>query len=630
MGWREILHRLKDLLYVSVLRLRYKHPIFRLKTVYEIDQFQFRYDAGWLPEPQWDLSVFEELHSRFLEGSWTALGYLWKWESDTSWFLAPDTNNLWPKQFFASIPYREGNPYGDVRVIWEPARLQQLVAYALLIKYGSDHDEKTVACLMLKNQLMSWVKANPYLEGVHYVSAMECGLRLMAVCHAAELARESFVNDRAFWDSVTGITLGHASLIEQRLSLFSSAGNHTLAECAGLIYAGLLFPEHSTAKKWVTQGLSVFESELDRQILADGGGLEQAFWYHLFITDLAGLVNNLLHRHGLNSPLISEALSRAKNFISLFSTGHHDIPNIGDNDSGYALTPLMKISWQDRNTDDPIHIFPDSGYSRLQNGNHILIFDHGPLGMAPSFGHGHADALSIWLIVNGKEILRDSGTFTYTGNLAWRRYFRSTEAHNTVGLVGTSQAKMVSAFRWSAHYRAELAFHRMSDDGSHVFLAWHNGYEQHGFRHWRGIVYRPTEGMMVWDFLEPTSSRPTEPASTIHWHLAGECYLRKDVCVVQNGPGVRCYIRSVQTPVLYYGETSPPNGWHSRTYGQKVPAYTLNIEGCGISKEGVSTLFSFQSADFLDAQCYEESLKELQSQLHKWSSWPGSRAHQPA
>ena len=31
----------------------------------------------------------------------------------------------------------------------------------------------------------------------------------------------------------------HACFIAQRLSLYSSAGNHTVAECAGLVYAGV-------------------------------------------------------------------------------------------------------------------------------------------------------------------------------------------------------------------------------------------------------------------------------------------------------------------------------------------------------------------------------------------------------
>ena len=33
--------------------------------------------------------------------------------------------------FFGFISYRQKNPFGDARVIWEPSRLQQLITLAL-------------------------------------------------------------------------------------------------------------------------------------------------------------------------------------------------------------------------------------------------------------------------------------------------------------------------------------------------------------------------------------------------------------------------------------------------------------------------------------------------------------------
>ena len=78
-----------------------------------------------------------------------------------------------------------------------------------------------------------------------------------------------------------------------------------------------------------------------------------------------------------------------------------------------------------------------------------------------------------------------------------------------------------------------------------------------------------------------------------------------------------CYIQSAQASRLYYGEISPRIGWHSRTYGKKFAAYTLNIEGKGISDKGVTTLFSFNSAEYLDISNYKLGLDEIQGQLRK-------------
>src|SRR5262249_62005662 len=79
----------------------------------------------------------------------------------------------------------------------------------------------------------------------------------------------------------------------------------------------------------------------------------------------------------------------------------------------------------------------------------VVVIDHGPLGMAPGYGHGHADALSLSACVRGEGLLIDPGTYGYNLGEKWRRYFRSTRAHNTVTVDGLDQALQVGTFLWS-------------------------------------------------------------------------------------------------------------------------------------------------------------------------------------
>ncbi len=48
----------------------------------------------------------------------------------------------------------------------------------------------------------------------------------------------------------------------------------------------------------MTVGLRTLRQEAARQILPDGGGIERATWYHLFVLDLIGLVERLLDFQG--------------------------------------------------------------------------------------------------------------------------------------------------------------------------------------------------------------------------------------------------------------------------------------------------------------------------------------------
>ena len=120
--------------------------------------------------------------------------------------------------------------------------------------------------------------------------------------------------------------------------------------------------------------------------------------------------------------------------------------------------------------------FPESGYTVIRGGNGlVLTFDHGPLGMAPLYNHGHADALSMTISVAGEQILVDPGTYRYNGVPEWRRYFKGTKVHNTVMIDGQDQAVLESSFIWSHPYKASLI--RVSNDGGNPYIdAIHDGY----------------------------------------------------------------------------------------------------------------------------------------------------------
>ena len=76
--------------------------------------------------------------------------------------------------------------------------------------------------------------------------------------------------------------------------------------------------------------------------------------------------------------------------------------------------------------------------------------DGGPHGFLSIAAHAHADALSVEVRYGGVDILADPGTYCYHGEPAWRSYFRSTIAHNTVELGGRSQSSDGGPFMWAA------------------------------------------------------------------------------------------------------------------------------------------------------------------------------------
>lgn len=533
-------------------------------------------ESSRLPDLPWRFEPTAAETETWRQGGWPALGFDWRWQDEPDiWRRAPDTGRNWPDSFFGGISYRAGNPHGDIRVAWEPARLQQLVALALLAKRDGGAD--TVA--LLESQLRSWVACNPPYLGIHYISAMECALRLIAACHALDMVRNRLIRPEETWRALLDLVHSHAPLIERRLSLYSSSGNHTVAECAGLLYAGALFREHPRAARWRKRGTDILAREAARQVLEDGGGIERAFEYHRFVIDLLGLCERLLTHAGEETPkAISDALARGRRFLAAVTLPDGEVMPVGDGDGGYALSRHLRLNGPDAVTEEPVVHFRQSGYSvlRAEGGRATLaLFDHGPHGMPPSYGHAHADALSLLLYRNGEPILIDPGTFTYTGAAEWRRYFRSTAAHNTVTVDGRDQAAQETAFQWSDPLPCRLINADVAQ-GVVRMLGYVGSGDPGRYRHMRGVAYRPDEWIFVWDLIDGASMLQLAQ----HWHcgVAPRPTALSSILELQGQRGkvlLRTRGGGGGLPEIVSGLEGPPLGWRSPIYGRKEPCAVI-------------------------------------------------------
>jgi len=582
MGPAELVHRVREQCRLAMLRAAYHLGLTaggRVRGAGRRDPRSLSFctaDTPQLPDLPWSFEPDEAGRTALLEGRVHALGCSWVWRPDHQvWYEAPDTGRQWPRGFFAAIPYRPGNPFGDIRVAWEPARLQHLVALALLARDSRD-GVRDRAVRLIEAQLCSWVTANPALTGIHYISVMECALRLMAVCHALDMIRPWLRDPEGVWQALLELVESHAGLIAARWSAHSSRGNHTIAEAAGLVYAGTLFPELPRAGGWVELGLRLMGTSASDQILPDGGGREQTVWYHWFIADLYGLVARLLeHRRLPVPPELGRAHEQATSFLNEFAGTARDLPRIGDGDQGYALSPFLRISARAGGRAAGLTSFPQSGYSIIRSAAGEparLILDHGSLGLPSSFGHGHADALSVIFSLGGREILVDPGTYTYGGDPRWRAYFRGTRAHNTVTVDGLDQAVQEGAFLWSRPYRAHLHRQAVEADGTVTLLAGHDGYlARAGVLHWRGVRYQPPGQWVIWDRLTGAGEHELE----LHWHIAGPVAPEGEGFIVSvGGRRLRLHVAG-GTAALHRGEIDPLLGWQAPAYGVLEAITTL-------------------------------------------------------
>lgn len=478
----------------------------------------------------------------------------------------------------------------DIRAAWEPARLQHVM---LLLAYlpGAESTERSERiCDFARDAVIRWLDDNPFLLGIHYISAMECGLRIPVFSHALKVLD---LSDRDF-ARIAGAIYLHAWLIARRLSIYSSLGNHTIAECTGLIFAGALFRMLPEGEGWLETGISLLRQELAHQILPDGGPAEQSLDYHRFVLDLYWLAVDFLSRNGLaDCRDMLPRLTAGEEFSAAFRDCCGNMPDIGDSDSGHAIAPGIFPARPETSAKEPgIFPFPASGYTVIRGNNGaVFTFDHGLLGLPPLYNHGHADALSITLSLEGEALLVDPGTYRYNGAPELRAYFKGTRAHNTVTIDGTDQAIQETGFVWGKPYRAAVGRHS-ERNGAFLVEAVHDGYARlrEPVRHKRTVYHFDGDRFLVLDSFWGEGEHLFE----LHYHLHPDAVATGEEGwwrIDRNGRRVFIQLAGDDGFIAIKGSTAPILGWFSPAYGIKRECTVLKYARTGLPREVVFATF---------------------------------------
>jgi len=565
----ELIYRAKEAVFVWQLKGLWERGVNPLR-VPVMDSS----DVEGLEMPSFSCEIDEDMVERILGGEVFGL--------NTESALLRDFEERHRHIFFARIKPTNRPP--DIRALWEPARLQHLSMLLARLAYGEQAKGRAHVSRFVKEALLEWIEKNPFLLGPHYMSAMECGLRVPVFFYALKCLDLTGQERRRILETI----YLHGWWISRRLSLYSSLGNHTIAEALGLIFAGAAYRQTQEGSYWLEKGCSLLESEACRQILKDGGPLEQSLGYHRFVLDLCWLAVDFIEKNDFHdcSDLIPR-LKQGEAFLRAFEDATGSVWAIGDSDDGWAVAPGVhpKRTKPDDHT-KRYEVFNKSGYTviRSKSGMH-LTFDHGPLGMAPLYNHGHADALSITLRKSGKALLVDPGTYRYNGEPEWRHYFKGTRAHNTVTVDGQDQAVQETGFIWSKPYKTRLTAVKEKNHDL-FFNAVHNGYARLKDPVWhrRGILFSGETSFFIKDHFSGKGVHGFE--LTYHLHPDAACYKEDDWWIIDNN-GARVFVRLLdeQDFVVRKAQRDPMLGWYSPAYGIKVESPVLQASVTGAADQ---------------------------------------------
>jgi len=221
--------------------------------------------------------------------------------------------------------------------------------------------------------------------------------------------------------------------------------NHYFEDLKALIIASYLFKDDKKLNGY----LKCFKIQCDEQILEDGVHYELSLMYHKLILEDVMRIGMLAKQPDFpKCNWITQLIQKMTDACYSLEKGIGRTPLFNDAGDNVAkiceqlcLAAEKQFGVKAELEDD----FAASGYYKLYDGNKVLIFDAGKIGVDYQPAHGHCDCLSFELSIDGKPLFVNSGTYEYQGDL--RKYFRKTCAHNTVEINGHEQSQCWDGFR---------------------------------------------------------------------------------------------------------------------------------------------------------------------------------------
>lgn len=558
---------------------------------------------------------------------------------DPDWWCDPKTGRRAPWGYAFDVPYRNEDAVGDIKQIWELSRHQYLTvlaaAYAVT---GHERYAERVA-----EHLRSWWAANPPLRGVHWISGIELGIRLLSWVWVRRLldgwpgAAALFEDNAAARNQIWH----HQRWLAAFPSRGSSANNHVIAEAAGQFAAACAFDWFPNSARWRTGALRSLERHLRANTFPSGLNRELATEYHGLVLEL-GLAA-LAEADAADVPVpasVRLVLLRMTDALAAVVDSRLRPPRQGDADDGHGLvvdgagtdrwasllatgdavfgrlawwpevtgtdvrTPLLAALLRPyakdgtgpaRPADRPAH-FADAGMTVLRGPGEIWCrCDGGPHGFLSIAAHAHADALSVEVRHDGVDVLADPGTFCYHGQPEWRQYFRSTLGHNTLRLDGEDQSGSGGPFLWTRHARTRVLSVDPSDEGVARWSAEHDGYQASAHRR-RVELTAESRELRVLDEVRVPHRSQVQLAFHLGPAIAADLVGDRAVLTWTRDGEARSAeldLPGQLTWRAHRGESDPPLGWYSAGFGRKEPATTLVGTGFADGTEGFTTVLRF-------------------------------------
>jgi hypothetical protein len=522
----------------------------------------------------------------------------------TAWAAGFQTATQWPNLFSAELLYKQRDDIGDARTNWELNRHYQ---FALLAKNYRTTGEKAYLDELIE-LFDDWNEKSPFLHGISWTSVMEVAIRINSwVFVCAFLGDMPDVPERLNQQLRIGIRV-MVAYVASHHSRYSSANNHLIVEAYALGLVGILSGDDVLRNK----AIQILTHEIEEQNYPDGVNKELSLHYQTFFMEAVGLLVRLMQKNDIVVPTSwIHMLVKMSRYVKDCMGEYGEVVEFGDNDEGKILDlcgtdinyyryvlQLMScilperydkmeqvqenIRWlynddeiqeaQSKKTYDSNQCitYYDGGNTilRSHDGKLLIGIDHAALGFGAIAAHGHADALSFRMFVNGCDLFTDPGTYIYHADLSSRNEFRKTCNHNTLTVNGKDQSEMLGAFLWGRKSQCRLLLSEIDTDHA-LISAEHDGYAP--MIHRRKYEFDMKDTLRIIDNVE---GKKTDSNCELHFILGPDVTVQLDSNSAFLSCGdAKCHLQINPDDII---ELKLTEGLYSPYYGCVVKTHRLS------------------------------------------------------
>ena len=457
------------------LSIKYKiNPVFKIKSDF-LDAPLYKNPKNPNPSlPVIKCWVKKEINNSFFSLKIQQNPPNWHYSQFTN-KVSKDTDKLWSeiKDFDPEL--------GDIKALWDLSRFDWIIPLSQQAAKGN-----VEALMFLNNWLQDWQKKNnPYL-GVNWKCGQEASIRVI------HLVMGAFILDQleSPTPALINLIIAHLKRIEPTISYaIGQNNNHGTSEAAALYIGGAFLVKngYNIGCNWQNKGKKVMAERVSKLIGNNGTFSQYSLNYHRLMLDTLCCCE--FFRSKLNLSLLPDIFYQkailATNWLfSIIDSISGDGPNVGAND-GAKIIPLTNSGYRDFRPsvqlamvlfkskrayahgewDDQFHwlklaipdkkegtpvslIADDGGFAILRHSDVFVSLRYPRFKFRPS----QNDLLHLDLWINGKNILRDGGSYSYNADPSLVNYFGSVSAHNTIQFDNHEPMKKISRFlygNWS-------------------------------------------------------------------------------------------------------------------------------------------------------------------------------------